>query len=190
MKSSNTFCFFSNMPARCQSSPNSPPPRRLASAKTPPRSVHQAAVAEKEGVRDTLNPPYAVIRTGRLPSSFRPLRCTRNIGIFVPSLEAYQTCSDSMSSVWMGTLGRNHRSSAPVETMWRNDSDGCTKEVNPKKVSSSDQRPLGGEAEPMPGSFRSPRYFPSIENCLMRLVTFSRYATNSRPPARDELSMG
>ena len=32
MKSSNTFCFFSSMPAWCQASPYSPPPRRLARA--------------------------------------------------------------------------------------------------------------------------------------------------------------
>ena len=37
MKSSNTFCFRSRMPARCQASPYSPPPRRFATAIVPPR---------------------------------------------------------------------------------------------------------------------------------------------------------
>ena len=32
MKSSKTFCFFSNMPALCHSSPYSPPPRMFAVA--------------------------------------------------------------------------------------------------------------------------------------------------------------
>ncbi len=32
MKSSKTFCFFAFVPARCQSSPYSPPPRRFGCA--------------------------------------------------------------------------------------------------------------------------------------------------------------
>ncbi len=32
MKSSKTFCFFSSIPARCHSSPYSPPPRRFGRA--------------------------------------------------------------------------------------------------------------------------------------------------------------
>ena len=37
-KSSNTFCLFVRLPGRCHSSPNSPPPRRLATATTNPWS--------------------------------------------------------------------------------------------------------------------------------------------------------
>ena len=35
-KSSKTFCFVPSIPARCHSSPSSLPPRRLATAYTPP----------------------------------------------------------------------------------------------------------------------------------------------------------
>jgi hypothetical protein len=40
MKSSKTFCLSSFVPALCHASPYSPPPRRLATASTPPRSIH------------------------------------------------------------------------------------------------------------------------------------------------------
>ena len=43
MKSSKTFCFFVSLPCACHSSPNSPPPRRLAIAKTPPASKNSGA---------------------------------------------------------------------------------------------------------------------------------------------------
>src|SRR5512139_1455989 len=57
MKSSKTFCFLSSIPARCHDSPNSPPPRRLASAKTPPFSIQVTARPEKPGSELELNPP-------------------------------------------------------------------------------------------------------------------------------------
>ena len=57
MKSSNTFCLSSCVPALCQASPYSPPPRRLAEANTPPRSIHTTLDAEKRGWIEMLNPP-------------------------------------------------------------------------------------------------------------------------------------
>ena len=42
-KSSNTFCLRSSIPARCHSSPSSLPPRRLATAYTPPASTQASA---------------------------------------------------------------------------------------------------------------------------------------------------
>ena len=57
MKSSNTFCFFTFLPAWCQSSPYSPPPRRLATATTPPMSIHAAYSTENNGVSEMLKPP-------------------------------------------------------------------------------------------------------------------------------------
>ena len=57
MKSSKTFCFLSSIPASCQASPYSPPPRRFGSAITPPASNHWNIVAEKSGVSETLKPP-------------------------------------------------------------------------------------------------------------------------------------
>src|SRR5579872_7182297 len=174
MKSSKTFCFFSNMPAWCQASPNSPPPRRLGCANTPPCSVHQAAIAENCGVREMLNPPYAVIKVGRLPSKASPFRATMNIGTLVPSLDGYQTCFTSMSPVWIGTLGWNQRSSLPVDIKYRYALVGTTKDVKSKNSSLSVQRPLGGDAEPMPGSLKSPRSLPSMSNCLMRVTTLLR----------------
>src|SRR5215472_8463392 len=173
-KSSKTFCFFSNIPPWCQLSPNSPPPRRFGWTKTPPCSVHQAAIDENDGVSETLNPPYAVIKAGFLPSSTRPLRDTMNIGIFVPSFDGYQTCFTSMSPVWIGTLGWNQRSSFPVEAVYRYVLGGTTNEVKLKKSSLSVQRPVGGEAEPMPGSLKSPRSLPATSNCLTRVITLSR----------------
>jgi len=58
MKSSNTFCFFSFIPAWCHSSPYSPPPRMQASAYTPPISIQTRLATEKYGVDEALNPPY------------------------------------------------------------------------------------------------------------------------------------
>ena len=57
MKSSKTFCFRPSIPARCQSSPNSAPPRREGSANTPPLSAHSTAVELNLGVSLTLKPP-------------------------------------------------------------------------------------------------------------------------------------
>ena len=57
MKSSNTFCFLCRMPARCHSSPYSPPPRRLATAKTPPASSHGKMPVVNVGRSLTLKPP-------------------------------------------------------------------------------------------------------------------------------------
>src|SRR5258707_7645001 len=52
MKSSKTFCLFFFIPASCQASPYSPPPRRLATAYTPPSSSHVRLEAENVGVRE------------------------------------------------------------------------------------------------------------------------------------------
>ena len=49
IKSSKIFCFWSFVPARCQESPYSPPPRMFASAKMPPRSSHVTADGEIYG---------------------------------------------------------------------------------------------------------------------------------------------
>ena len=57
MKSSNTFCFFDLVPASCQSSPYSPPPRRLGTANTPPISIHTRFATVKLGVSEMLKPP-------------------------------------------------------------------------------------------------------------------------------------
>jgi len=56
-KSSNTFCLCARMPARCHSSPSSPPPRRLATTYTPPASTHASVVAENAGSSEIWNPP-------------------------------------------------------------------------------------------------------------------------------------
>ena len=53
MKSSKTFCFASFVPALCQASPYSPPPRRLGTAKMPPISIQtRFADAERGRQRD------------------------------------------------------------------------------------------------------------------------------------------
>jgi hypothetical protein len=57
-KSSKTFCLVAPMPARCQSSPSSPPPRRPAIAYTPPASTQARIVAEYAGVSGSPKPPY------------------------------------------------------------------------------------------------------------------------------------
>ena len=58
MKSSKTFCFLSSIPAWCQASPYSPPPRRLATRRTPPRSSStKIREALKAGVMLMLKPP-------------------------------------------------------------------------------------------------------------------------------------
>ena len=57
MKSSKTFCLFPNMPALCQVSPYSPPPRRLGSAKTTPCSSRPMSSGLKYGWLLMLNPP-------------------------------------------------------------------------------------------------------------------------------------
>ena len=57
MKSSNTFCLLSFVPALCQSSPYSPPPRRLGTAKTPPISIHTRFDTLNAGVSEMLKPP-------------------------------------------------------------------------------------------------------------------------------------
>jgi hypothetical protein len=86
MKSSKTFCFRSNIPAWCQSSPYSPPPRRFGTAYTPPRSSQGMSVAENAGVTETLNPPYAYNSVRFCPSSASPFLWVMNIGTRVPSL--------------------------------------------------------------------------------------------------------
>ena len=65
-KSSNTFCLCSRIPARCQSSPSSLPPRSPAIAYTPPASTQARIDAEKAGVMLILNPPYPYRMAGRL----------------------------------------------------------------------------------------------------------------------------
>ena len=57
-KSSNTFCLWSSIPARCHSSPSSLPPRRLATAYTPPADTQASTFGEYAGVRLMSNPPY------------------------------------------------------------------------------------------------------------------------------------
>src|SRR5258707_1175202 len=88
MKSTNTFCLFSFVPARCHSSPYSPPPRRLATAYTPPISIQTSLLTENHGVTLILNPPYPKRYVGFRPSSFTPFLKVRNIGTRVPSLLA------------------------------------------------------------------------------------------------------
>ena len=56
-KSSNTACLCSRMPARCQSSPSSPPPRSAAIAYTPPASTQARMDAEYAGAMLMPNPP-------------------------------------------------------------------------------------------------------------------------------------
>ena len=57
MKSSNTFCFCSFVPALCHASPYSEPPRRLATAKTPPISSHTSTGTLNAGCCAMLKPP-------------------------------------------------------------------------------------------------------------------------------------
>ena len=57
MKSSKTFCFFSNIPASCHASPYSPPPRMFAVAHTPPRSRIAGISGRKRGSSELPNPP-------------------------------------------------------------------------------------------------------------------------------------
>ena len=57
MKSSKMFCFLPRRPASYQAFPYSPPPRRLATAYTPPISSQTARDTTKAGSIGTLNPP-------------------------------------------------------------------------------------------------------------------------------------
>jgi hypothetical protein len=57
MKSSKTRCFASFVPASCQASPYSPPPRRLGMARRPPSSSHTRLGTEKLGVIEMPKPP-------------------------------------------------------------------------------------------------------------------------------------
>ena len=56
-KSSNTFCLCSRMPARCHSSPFSEPPRRFATAQTPPASTQASIDGVYAGVSAMSKPP-------------------------------------------------------------------------------------------------------------------------------------
>ena len=87
MKSSNTFCFFSFIPASCHAWPYSPPPRRLAVAHTPPSSSHAGTSERKVGFVVMSKPPYAYNMVGFVPSSAMPRRCVMNIGTRVPSFD-------------------------------------------------------------------------------------------------------
>ncbi len=114
MKSSNTFCFFSNIPASCQASPYSLPPRMLAVTQTPPRSRNagtslpirrqhrdvESAVAvqhrrirpvflEVLAVRDEHRHARAVLRggedaLGRVAARDRTSASARSNGVLVP----------------------------------------------------------------------------------------------------------
>ncbi len=57
MKSSKTFCLFFRRPASCHALPYSPPPRRLAEAKTPPISSHGMTHVRYRGTRGASKPP-------------------------------------------------------------------------------------------------------------------------------------
>lgn len=48
-KSSKVFCLFLPLPARCQASPSSPPPRRPAQANTPPTLTQARTWARYRG---------------------------------------------------------------------------------------------------------------------------------------------
>src|SRR6266567_1826137 len=105
MKSSKTFCFLSSIPARCQSSPNSAPPRRLASANTPPCSNQRYRSPTKLGVRLMLKPPYPVNRVGFFPLGSSPLlmedehRHARAILGVEPELLHFVTCRIDSGSI-------------------------------------------------------------------------------------------
>src|SRR5690606_5317690 len=87
MKSSNTFCFCSFVPASCHFWPYSPPPRRLATAYTPPCSSRLIFDVLIDGVRLMLNPAYPYNNVGLLPSSMSSFLLVMIIGTLVPSLE-------------------------------------------------------------------------------------------------------
>ena len=57
VKSSNTFCFFSNIAAWCQVSPYSLPPRMFAVAQMPPRSSHAGTSERNVGSVAMSKPP-------------------------------------------------------------------------------------------------------------------------------------
>src|SRR5271154_2575151 len=97
-QSSNTFCFFSNIAALCQSSPYSSPPRRFGSANHPPRCSHHAYSGFQLGVSLKAKPPYPVINRRSLPSRFKPFFPAINIGTFVPSFDGKKTC---FTSYWL-----------------------------------------------------------------------------------------
>jgi hypothetical protein len=83
-KSSKTFCLCSRIPARCQASPSSPPPRRLATAYTPPAATQAAALGLYAGVSGMSKPPYPVRIVGRGRSPAAPIR---NMRTSVPSYD-------------------------------------------------------------------------------------------------------
>ena len=56
-KSSNTCCLLARIPARCQSSPYSPPPRMPAMAYTPPASQKATRPGAKPGEEAMAKPP-------------------------------------------------------------------------------------------------------------------------------------
>jgi len=62
------------------------------------------------GVSLMLNPPYPVTSVGVAPFFTSPLACTRNMLIFVPSVDGYQTCSTSTLAGSTGTEGWAHSS--------------------------------------------------------------------------------
>src|SRR6185503_15394307 len=93
MKSSKTFCLFPSIPALCQPSPYSPPPRRFGMAMVPPDSRKTYIDDEKNGCSLMLKPPYPKRSTGVDPSFFRSFLWTTNIDTLVLSLDGYHTCS-------------------------------------------------------------------------------------------------
>ena len=56
-KSSKTLCLFASIPALCHERPYSPPPRRTAMAKRPPRSTKAAQPTLNSGVIGMSKPP-------------------------------------------------------------------------------------------------------------------------------------
>ena len=56
---------------------------------------------------------------GFVPSSLSPFLATTNIGIFVPSFEAYHTCLTSIASAAIGTSGFHQVFRSPLATARR-----------------------------------------------------------------------
>src|SRR5262249_47125646 len=130
MKSSNPVWRCTVLAALCHASPYSPPPRTLTSAVMPPRSSHATAVGSKYGSNGTPPKPYAVIITGRLPSSGASFFIVMNIGTLVPSLLAKNTCLLSNIAGSNATFGGCHDLLAPVARSKRYAVAGIVKLVN------------------------------------------------------------
>src|SRR5690554_2812307 len=130
IKSSKTFCFFSNIPCWCHSSPYSPPPRRLGIAYTPPFSNNIKLDTEKEGPMLMLNPPYPYNNVGLDPSISIPFLWTINIETGVPSLLLYHTCFSSYSLGSKSRLDGKTTSDSELSKLYRKTVVGYVNEVN------------------------------------------------------------